>query len=136
MRWEAKHDRDAFKEVWLKFESGEGRFPLYPGDSVWIEYAYTVGDDKWGRWFQRAIRLPTEHLEVHLVFPRAFDPTVWGTETSMTAEAAFRTAIACRDEGETRTYTWSTTAPALHTRYRLEWRFRAGTEHDTKGESR
>ncbi|MCZ0970842.1 hypothetical protein O1L55_03645 [Streptomyces albulus] len=20
--------------------------------SVWIEYAYTVGDDKWGNWFQ------------------------------------------------------------------------------------
>ncbi|WP_406277861.1 hypothetical protein [Embleya sp. NBC_00896] len=52
----------------------------------------------------------------------------------MTAEAALRTAIACRDEGETRVYTWSTTAPALHTRYRLEWRFRA--QYDTKGESR
>jgi hypothetical protein len=26
-----KHDRDAFKEVWLLFENGDVRFPLYPG---------------------------------------------------------------------------------------------------------
>ncbi|MGW0827116.1 hypothetical protein [Streptomyces sp. NPDC002845] len=42
MRWQAKHDRDAFKEVWLLFDNDQGRFPLYPGESVWIEYAYTV----------------------------------------------------------------------------------------------
>lgn len=88
MRWEAKHDRDAFKEVWLLFDNEQGRFPLYPCDSVWIEYAYTVSDTKWGRWFQRAVRLPTEHLEVVLAFPAALDPVVWGTETSMTAEAS------------------------------------------------
>ncbi|MCR8944094.1 hypothetical protein NW249_18400 [Streptomyces sp. OUCMDZ-4982] len=88
MRWEAKHDRDAFKEVWLLFDNEHGRFPLYPDESVWIEYAYTVGDDKWGHWFQRAVRLPTERLEVQLAFPAALDPVVWGTETSMTAEAS------------------------------------------------
>ena len=37
-----------------------GRYPLYPGECVWIEYAYTVGDNKWGNWFQRAVRLPTD----------------------------------------------------------------------------
>lgn len=30
MHWRAKHDRDAFKEIWLLFENGERRFPL-PG---------------------------------------------------------------------------------------------------------
>ncbi|MEU3220769.1 hypothetical protein [Streptomyces sp. NPDC006971] len=88
MRWQAKHDRDAFKEVWLLFDNEHGCFPLYPGESVWIEYAYSVGDDKWGNWFQRAVRLPTEQLEVQLAFPTALDPVVWGTETSMTAEAS------------------------------------------------
>ncbi|MER5717530.1 hypothetical protein [Streptomyces sp. NPDC002132] len=39
-------------------------------------------DAKWGRWFQRAVRLPTERLEVDLAFPAALDPVVWGTETS------------------------------------------------------
>lgn len=27
MRWQAKHDRDAFKEVWLLFDNEHGRFP-------------------------------------------------------------------------------------------------------------
>ncbi|MFD7055557.1 multiprotein-bridging factor 1 family protein [Streptomyces mirabilis] len=131
MRWEAKHDRDAFKEVWLLFDNDQGRFPLYPGDSVWIEYAYTVSDTKWGRWFQRAVRLPTEHLEVTLAFPAALDPVVWGTETSMTAEASpLPSAPSRREEGGMRLFTWSTARPAQHARYRLEWRFRARPEQD------
>ncbi len=55
------HDRDAFKELRLLFDNDRGRFPLYPGDTVWIEYAYTVSDTTSGRWFQQAVRLPTEH---------------------------------------------------------------------------
>lgn len=132
MRWETKHDRDAFKEVWLLFNNDQGRFPLYPGESVWIEYAYSVGDQTWGRWFQRAVRLPTEHLEVQLAFPAALDPVVWGTETSMTAEASpLRTAPVQR---ETRLFSWTTSTPTLHARYRLELRFRAKREHDTTHE--
>ena len=46
-------DRDAAKEVWLLFANDHGQFPLYPGESTWIEYSYTVSDDKWGPWFQR-----------------------------------------------------------------------------------
>lgn len=135
MRWQAKHDRDAFKEVWLLFDNEHGRFPLYPGESVWIEYAYTVGDDKWGNWFQRAVRLPTEQLEVQLVFPVVLDPVVWGTETSMTAEASpLRTPPVRSDDGELRQFRWITTTPALHARYRLEWRFRARPERDTDQE--
>ncbi|MCY0932336.1 hypothetical protein OTB20_40550 [Streptomyces sp. H27-H1] len=106
MRWEAKHDRDAFKEIWLVFENAQGRFPLYPGESVWIEYADSVGDEKWGRWFQRAVRLPTEHLQVSLAFPAALDPVVWGTETSMSAEASpLRTAPVRSEEGGMRVFT-------------------------------
>ncbi|MFF3159580.1 multiprotein-bridging factor 1 family protein [Streptomyces sp. NPDC057910] len=138
MRWEAKHDRDAFKEIWLLFDNDQGRFPLYPGESVWIQYAYSVGDDKWGRWFQRAVRLPTEHLEVQLAFPAALDPVVWGTETSMTAEAApLATAPVRTEEAGMRVFTWTTTTPALHARYRLEWRLRARPHPDTnQGEPR
>ncbi|MFE2106563.1 multiprotein-bridging factor 1 family protein [Kitasatospora sp. NPDC059463] len=138
MRWQAKHDRDAFKEIWLLFENEHGRFPLYPGEEVWIEYAYSVGEEKWGRWFQRAVRLPTEHLEVELAFPADLDPAVWGMETSMTAEAApLRTAPIRREEGDIRVFSWSTSTPDLHARYRLEWRFRARPERDTtQGEFR
>ena len=41
MSWHVKHDRDAFKEVWLLFENADGRFPLYPGETTWISYVYT-----------------------------------------------------------------------------------------------
>ncbi|WP_406202697.1 helix-turn-helix domain-containing protein [Kitasatospora sp. NBC_01560] len=126
MRWQVKHDRDAFKEVWLLFDNEHGRFPLYPGEATWIEYAYSVGADKWGHWFQRAVRLPTQHLAVRLDFPADLDPVVWGTETSMTAEAVpLRTAVSRHDDGERRHFAWATDDPPLHARFRLEWRFRA-----------
>jgi len=131
MRWKVQHDRDAFKEVWLIFENEYGRFPLYPGESTWIEYVYTVGDNKWGQWFQRAVRLPTERLSVRLVFPAELDPIVWGMETTMTAEALpFHTAIDQHDEDGQRVFSWATENPPLHARYRLEWKFRARQDEE------
>lgn len=134
MAWKAKHDRDAFKEVWLQFENPGSHFPLYPGESTWIEYGFQVSDHKWGSWFQRAIRLPTTRLAVRLAFPSALAPAVWGTETSMTASAApFRTAIARHPEqdaagNDLTVFDWTTDHPPLHARYRLEWRFRGRQE--------
>jgi peptide deformylase len=126
MAWTVKQDRDAFKEVWLLFENRNGRFPLYPGQSAWIEYSYFVREDQWGQWFQRAVRLPTQRLSARLVFPAELDPAVWGMETSMTAEAyPFRTAIEQHEQDGNRVFSWATEAPPLHARYRLEWNFRA-----------
>jgi peptide deformylase len=126
MGWKVQHDRDAFKEVWLLFENEDGHFPLYPGESTSIEYNYTVADSKWGPWFQRAVRLPTERLSVRLLFPADLDPVVWGIETTMTTDAfPFRTAIARGREGRREVFSWSTDHPPLHARYRIEWRFRA-----------
>ncbi len=125
MRWSVQHDRDAFKEVWLLFANDNGHFPLYPGEKTWIEYTYTVGDDKWGNWFRRAIRLPTKHLSVQLDFPTDLDPAVWGLHTSMTAESMpFQTAIHAQEVGDRRIYSWSIEDPPLHARYRMEWNFR------------
>ncbi|MFJ8783156.1 peptide deformylase [Streptomyces sp. NPDC102476] len=123
--WRVQHDRDAFKELWLLFENDHGRYPLYPGESAWLEYSYTVGDDKWGTWFQRAVRLPTHLLSVRLDFPAELDPQVSGTETTMTAAALpFRTAIRQSEDNGRRIFAWSTEDPPLHARYRLEWKFR------------
>ena len=120
MTWRVKHDRDAFKEVWLLFENAHGHYPLYPGESTWIVYGYAVSDTKWGHWFQRAVRLPTRRLSVELVFPASFDPLVWGMETSMSAEArAFRTATSRAERGDERVFSWATEDPPLHARYRL-----------------
>ncbi len=97
----------------MLFKTEHGRFPLYPGKEVWIEYADSVGEEKWGRWFQRAVRLPTEHLDVELAFPSDLDPAVWGIETSMTAEAApLRTAPIRREEDGMRVFCWITSTPA------------------------
>ncbi|MFF3359514.1 peptide deformylase [Streptomyces sp. NPDC002917] len=133
LTWRVKHDRDAFKELWLLFENAAGQYPLYPGESVWLDYSYTVGDDKWGTWFQRAVRLPTQRMSVRLDLPAALDPVVWGTETSMTAEAMpFRTAIRRTEDEGRRAFSWSTEDPPLHARYRLEWKFRARPETDER----
>lgn len=126
MRWRVKQDRDAFKEVWLQFENGDGRFPLYPGEKTWIEYTYSVSAEKWGPWWQRAIRLPTKRLSMVIDLPSVLQPTVWGMETSMTASASvLRTPVTSKDSGERTIFAWSTNEPPLNARYRLEWRFRA-----------
>jgi peptide deformylase len=124
MQWRVKLDRDASKEVWLLFANERGQFALYPGERTTIEYAYTVGVEKWGQWFQRAVRLPTRRLTVRLDFPAAFDPQVWGVETSLAAEVPVRTPMERHDEGDRAVFEWSTDAPQLNARYRLEWRFR------------
>jgi peptide deformylase len=131
MSWHVKQDRDASKEVWLLFENGDGRFPLYPGETAWISYGYTVKARKWGPWWQRAIRLPTRRLSMTLVFPARLRPFVWGMETSMTAEASpFRTPISRQEKDDQVVFTWSTDEPPLHARYRIEWKFRAPEDEE------
>jgi transcriptional regulator with XRE-family HTH domain len=78
MAWRVKHDRDAFKELWLLFENDESRFALYPGGTIWIEYEYSVPGPKWGPWWQRAIRLPTRRLTLQVVLPTILDPVCGG----------------------------------------------------------
>lgn len=65
---------------------------------------------------------------------KGIGPAVWGTETSMTAEAApLRTAPAGRTHDGRSIFDWSTDDPPLHARFRLEWRFRAlRPPHSTK----
>jgi peptide deformylase len=126
MTWYPKADRDAFKEAWLCFENDRGRFPLYPGQHATLRYSYLVDDGRWGPWFQRAVRLPTRHLSVELIFPATLDPVVWGTETSPTAEAVpLRTPPGQVSADDTTVFSWAVDNPPMGARYRLEWRFRA-----------
>ncbi len=132
MTWRVRHDRDAFKEVWLNFENRDGRFPLYPGDTTWISYVYGVQARKWGHWWARAIRLPTRRLSMTVVFPARLQPVVWGITTSMSAEASpFPTPIARQEKGDEVVFTWSTEDPPLHARYRIEWKFKAADDGET-----
>jgi peptide deformylase len=129
MSWHIKEDRDAFKEVWLLFENEDGRFPLYPGETTWISYVYTVKAHKWGPWWARAIRLPTRRLSMTVVFPARLQPVVWGIMTSMVAEASpFPTPISRQQQDDQVTFSWSTDEPPVHARYRIEWRFKVPEE--------
>ncbi len=131
MVWEPKLDRDSFKEAWLLFENDGAKFPLYSDQRTWIHYSYSISDDKWGRWFQRAVRLPTHRLSVRLAFPAALQATVWGTETSLTADQMpLRTPLQRTEMDDLAVFDWSTEHPALNVRYRFEWKFRARPEAD------
>jgi len=126
MTYEVKQDRDAIKELWLLFRNEARQFPLYPGEETCLEYGYRVCADKWGQWFQRAVRLPTRRLTVHLGMPAALDPAVWGTEVSPTAEQRpLATPIQAEVIGPQAHFHWSTSRPPLEARYRLQWTFRA-----------
>jgi transcriptional regulator with XRE-family HTH domain len=125
MWWQAKQDRDALKEIWLLFENDAGRFPLYPGQRTTIEYGFVVPEQVWGRWFQRAVRLPTGRLAVRLDLPSGRDPQVWGVETSLSAgETPLRTPVVRQAGTERAVFDWETDAPPVHARYTLHWRFR------------
>jgi peptide deformylase len=124
MIWTVQHDRDAFKELWLRFENKYGQFPIYPGETAWITYSYRVSRDKWGNWFQRAIRLPTQRVTVVLDFPQELKTRVWGTELTMTAAAnPLRNPIEKNNDKGRDRFTWSTADPPLHARFRLQWSF-------------
>lgn len=49
MRWHAKHDAIVQGSVAALRERARPPLAL-PGKEVWIEYAYSVREEKWGRW--------------------------------------------------------------------------------------
>jgi hypothetical protein len=126
MTYEVEQDRDSLKELWLLFRNDSRQFPLYPGEETCLDYSYRVCAEKWGHWFQRAVRLPTRRLTAHLQLPAALDPAVWGIEVSPTAERRpFATPVQTEVIGTEAHFHWSTPRPLLEARYRLEWTFRA-----------
>jgi peptide deformylase len=131
MTWRVKQDRDAVKEVWLLFENEDGRFPLYPGESAWISYCYSVTSRKWGPWWARSIRWPTHRLSITLTFPARLQPAVWGVTTTMAAGASpFPTPIVRQHKDDEAVFTWSVEDPPLGSGYRVEWKFRTPGEEE------
>lgn len=132
MDWTVKQDLDAVKEVWLEFSSPRGRFPLYQWQETEITYGYSVHRDKWGPWFQRAVRLPTRRLAVTLSFPNVVGAQVWGTQASMTeTDTPLRTPLQVSVKDDHTRFSWSTLDPPLNTRYRLEWNLAETDEENT-----
>lgn len=126
MTWRASNDWNAANEVWLNFENEDARFPLYPGERVVMEYGFSVQSKFWGTSFQRAVRWPSRDLSVLLDFPTRLRPVVWGTVSSLAAEAApLDSPIRSVADGDRIRFSWTIGAPTLQARYRFEWRFRA-----------
>ena len=125
MTFDLEPDRGVSRELCLLFRNAHGQFPLYPGQEATVEYAYRVAAERWGRWFERSVRLPTRWLGVHLTFAEGLDPSVWGVEVPpASADRPFAAPIRRESAaGETR-FHWSTAKPPLQARFRLEWRFR------------
>jgi transcriptional regulator with XRE-family HTH domain len=124
MDWHANEDLDSYKEILIHFRNSRLSFPLYPGQRATVGYRYRVTDDKWGKWFEREIRLPTQRLTVRVVLPVGLQPMVWGTQTSLQTMGPLQVPIRATAEGTSAIYTWSTLDPPIQSRYRLEWRFR------------
>jgi transcriptional regulator with XRE-family HTH domain len=119
-------DRGVTRELCLLFRNAHGQFPLYPGQEATVEYAYRVAAERWGRWFERSVRLPTGWLGVHLAFAEGLDPSVWGVEVPpAAADRPFAAPIRRESAAGEARFHWSTARPPLQARYRLEWRFRA-----------
>jgi hypothetical protein len=89
-------------------------------------YSFHVKEDKWGPWFQRAIRVRTVKLSIRLDLPADRDPNVWGIQQSLTAgPQVFRTPIRRRKHAGRILFEWNTEHPPMNARFRFEWKFRA-----------
>ncbi|MFF5174452.1 multiprotein-bridging factor 1 family protein [Micromonospora sp. NPDC000089] len=123
LRWRVTRQRDAFVKIALLFESGGTPLPLYPGQRTVLDYAYRVPGWKFGDWLQRDIRLPTRRLTIGLAFPAGTRPTVWGQETSFTAESTAEVTPQRREHEGVVAYEWVVPRPRLRAQYRLNWRY-------------
>lgn len=133
MDWRLGCDRDSYKKIVLMLEGRYSRFPLYPGQRATVTYAYQVGEAKWGQWFERQVRLPTQRLSVELRFPTGYQAAVWGTHISLSNDAPLGTPIVESEIGDRTAFSWSTDHPSLRSRFRLQWRFRTAAGSGAAG---
>ena len=120
-RWDLVRDRDAVKKLHVRFEPHGMLTPLYPGDSAVIETRYRVPCTKWGDWFEREIRWPTERLSVSIGFPERLGVRLTAREVTWGGDRALPTRIESRVCDGMRYYDWSTARPALTNQYRFDW---------------
>jgi len=135
LRFEPKVDQPARKELFVHFESPDGQtLPLYPGQSVNLKYSYRVPTLLWGRWFQRAIRIPTDELVIRLRIPTKSEPVAWCREMSYERHGPIQQPPTELQLERIKQYEWRVFNPVLEARYRAAWRLennnddRAGQE--------
>jgi hypothetical protein len=120
--WEVVRDRDAYKKIYVRFEPHGLLSPIYPGESATITCAYRVPCTKWGDWFEREIRWPTEHLSVSLGFPERLAVRLTASEVTWGGDRVLPTEIKSQVLDGVRYYSWSTARPPLTNQYRFAWK--------------
>jgi len=126
-RWDLVRDRDAYKKLQVRFEPHGMLTPLYPGESAVVETRYRVPCTKWGDWFEREIRWPTERLSVSIGFPERLGVRLTAREVTWGGDRALPTRIESRVCDGMRYHDWSTARPALTNQYRFDWRLGSAT---------
>jgi peptide deformylase len=109
----------------LYFAEGD---ELRPGEGAGIEYSYTVGDQQWGRWYQRNVRRVTDRLSLEARLPTALEPECWGmTELPSRTGLEPLPHLTSRPAGEKTVYSWDRNADEddlrQGRRVRLDWFF-------------
>ncbi|MFC7279551.1 multiprotein-bridging factor 1 family protein [Paractinoplanes rhizophilus] len=121
-RWELVKDCDAYKKIYVFFEPGGLPAPIYPGRSATIVCAYRVHATKWGNWFEREIRWPTEQLSVQLRFPDSMGVRLTGREVTWSGDRTLPTELTAATRDGMTNYSWSTSVPPLTNQYRFDWK--------------
>jgi transcriptional regulator with XRE-family HTH domain len=124
-RWELVEDRDAYKKIYVWFEPGGLPAPIYPGHSATIVCSYRVHATKWGNWFEREIRWPTEQLSVHLRFPVGLDVSLTGREVTWSGDRTLPSQPTAATRDGVTDFSWSMTVPALTNQYHFDWQLAA-----------
>ncbi|HET6481245.1 MAG TPA: helix-turn-helix transcriptional regulator [Actinoplanes sp.] len=114
------HDRDAYKQIAVRFETGGARFPIYPGRSAVVTHSYRVRAQKWGPYFRRDIRTPTEELRVIIRFDIEAN-RVRGSVTSLNSEEPEEIVPALARRAGNLTLRWAGSAPSLQSVYEFRW---------------
>ena len=124
-RWELVEDRDAYKKMYVWFEPGGLPAPIYPGHSATIVCSYRVHATKWGNWFEREIRWPTEQLSVHLRFPVGLGVSLTGREVTWSGDRSLPSPPTADTRDGVTDFSWSMTVPPLTNHYHFDWRLAA-----------
>lgn len=119
--WDVARNRDAYKKIYVRTEPNGFPSPIYPRESAVLCCMYRVPCTKWGDWFEREIRWPTEQLSVSLGFPERLEvrltarEVTWGGDRPLPArgDSWVREGV--------RYHSWSTARPALTNQYRFDW---------------
>jgi len=124
-RWELVEDRDAYKKIYVWFEPGGLPAPVYPGHSATIVCSYRVHATKWGNWFEREIRWPTEQLSVHLRFPVRLGVSLTGREVTWNGDRTLPSPPTAATRDGVTDFSWSVTVPPLTNQYHFDWQLAA-----------